>query len=239
VPQSFPESAYSHSHAALSCETIEQLYLNICDKPPGITCTKFYSPGTCWLVVSHPQNLIHPMMGPLQNPRLCVACDGTLATYKFQVFFKTIESGPCDPDRVYMLAQQLLPSSSCVLCPGIQEYPPEICFKTKHFRQWGQPFGRLDADTCTMWHILNNSLQPPSSPLYNACKPCKQLHHDIEQLRRKNADLTEGKKLARIDVSSIYPMQYLSPASAQKRVSRLSKERKNLQAKIDALKLHQ
>ena len=31
-------------------------------------------------------------------------------------------------------------------------------------------------------------------------------------------------------------MQYLSHASAQKRVSRLSKERKNLQIKIDALK---
>ena len=31
-------------------------------------------------------------------------------------------------------------------------------------------------------------------------------------------------------------MQYLSHASAQKRVSRLSKERKNLQAKVDALK---
>jgi len=61
-----------------------------------------------------------------------------------------------------------------------------------------------------MWHIPNNSLQPPSSPL--------QLHHDIEQFRRKNANLTEGKKLARLDVSSNYPMQYLSLASAQKQV---------------------
>ena len=65
------------------------------------------------LVVFHPQNPIHPRMGPLQNSHLCVACDGTLATYHFQVFFKSIESGP---DRVYMLAQQLLPSSSYV-CP--------------------------------------------------------------------------------------------------------------------------
>ena len=116
-----------------TCETLEQLHLNICDKSPGIiTCTKFYSPGTCWLVVSHPQNSIHPRMGTLQNPRLCVVCDGTLATYQFRVFFKTIESGP---DRVYMLAKQLLPSSSFVLCPGIQEYLPEIRFKTKHLRQ--------------------------------------------------------------------------------------------------------
>ena len=51
-----------------------------------------------------------------------------------------------------------------------------------------------------------------------------------------NANLKEGKKLARLDVSSNYPMQYLSPASTQKQVSRLSKERKNLQIKIDALK---
>ena len=45
-----------------------------------------------------------------------------------------------------------------------------------------------------------------------------------------NANLKEGKKLARLDVSSNYPMQYLSPVCAQKQVSRLSKERKNLDA---------
>lgn len=207
-----------HSHA-LSCETLNELYSGICSKFPEITCSKFYSPRKRWLVLFHPQRSIHRGVGPLQNPRLCLACDGTSATYQFQVFFKTDESSLCDPKRLNVLSQQLLPSSEYVICPGIPDYPQEIRFKMTHLHEWGQPFGRLDADACALWHIPDNARQHPTSPLYNACKQCKQLHHDIQQLLKKTADVTTDEKLARVDISSNYPLKYLSPASAKKRVS--------------------
>ena len=132
--------------------------------------------------------------GPLQNPCLSLCCDGTSATYSLQVLFRTVDSGPFEADKVSSYLMQLLPGSEHVACPGIQSYPSDIRFRTKHLCDWGQPFNRLDADTCLLWHVPNNSRQLPSSLLFNACKPCKELHHDTQQLSKRGSTVTDADR---------------------------------------------
>ena len=101
---------------------------------------------------------------------------------------------------------------------GISEYLSEIHLKTKHLHEWGQPFNRLDSDSCKLWHIPNNT-QLTSSPLYNVCRPCKQLHHDIQQLAKRATDTFDAKKQARTSTSN-YGLKYLSPTSQKQRITR-------------------
>ena len=122
-------SGEGHCHAP-SCETLDKLSEKICADIQGVTCSKYFGSDMCWLIVSQPHSLNYPDIGPLDNPRICLTCDGTSITYQFQVFLKTIESGEFDSDRVYELCQQILPSSEYVICPGIPDYPKEIHFKT-------------------------------------------------------------------------------------------------------------
>lgn len=226
-----------HSHSLGTCATLDELSTTTSSKAPELTYTKCYTQNSCWLVITPKQAVIFPDIDPVQSPRLCLTCNGTASvTYLFQVLFKTIESGVCDSDRLDALCQQMLPSSPYVVCPGIPSYPDDIRFKTEHLHEWGQPFSRLDSDLCALWHIPNNARQLPTSSLYNACKQCKQLWHDIQQLAKRSSVVSPGQKLARTSVSSSYPLKYLSPASANKRVSKISKAKKNLQARVESLK---
>ena len=61
----------------------------------------------------------------------------------------------------------------------------------------GSTIFRLDADTCLLWHIPSNACQLPNSPLYNVCKLCKTLHHNIQVLaKRVSSTADETKALA-------------------------------------------
>ena len=108
-------------------------------------------------------------------------------------------------------------------------------FKTKHLREWGKPFLRLDSDTCSLWHIPNNVRQSPSSPLFNACKSCKTLHHDVQVLSKRATATADEKKACRSSVSSNYGLKFLSPASHKERISRNILSRKRLQSQLDAI----
>ena len=70
----------------------------------------------------------------------------------------------------------------------------------------------------------------------NACKQCKQLYHDIQQLLRRSEELSPTKKLTRTSISSHYPLKYLSLSSMKKRVSRLSKVKKTCRLRLMLLK---
>lgn len=140
-----------------------------------------------------------------------------------------------DTTSVTSLLNQLLPDSGYVTCPGISRYPSELSFKTKHLREWGDPFNRTDSDICELWHLANNNRQLPSSALYNVCRLCKQLHHAIQQLLRRNDTVSEAQKQARRSTSSNYGIKFLSPDSQKSRISRNIQERKRLQAKVHDL----
>lgn len=156
--------------------------------------------------------------------------------YHWQVYYITHASGTyTSPSDVAKYLDQLQPGSGCVVCPGISEYPSEIRFKTKHLQEWGPPFHRMSSTECSLWHVPNNFRQAPGSLGYNCCKPCKQLMHDIAQLKRKAISTTESERIMRISTTSNYPISKLSPASQKVRLAKIKHERNNSLTKINAL----
>ena len=123
------------------------------------------------------------------------------------------------------------------VCPGIKEYPraQEIQFETKNLRRWGIPFGRIDAQSYSLWHIPNNIHHPTGDSHRDTCQPCWVLHHDISKLVEKASSLTEAQKMARTSVQSKYPMKYLLPTSRAVRVSKVCKDCQNLAAKLSRI----
>ena len=175
--------------------------------------------------------------GPLQNPRLCIYAAEDSLQFKWQVWFRTISSGTYTFGSVQSFLDQLSTDSGYRVCPGIREYPPEVRFKTKHLREWGLPFNRIDSDNCLLWHIPNNRRHPCGDRLRDGCASCRRLDHDIQQLLQSSAETSEAQKSSRGRVGSNYPLKYLSPASKAERTSRIIKESKNLSAKLSAQSL--
>lgn len=105
-------------------------------------------------------------------------------------------------------------------------------FDTKNVRQWGLPFNHVDAQSCALWHIPHNV---HNHDLRDTCQPCRVLHHGISKLVKKATCVSADQKLARTSVCSNYPLKYLSLTSKAERVSKLSKERKNLAAKLSSV----
>lgn len=173
-------------------------------------------------------------VGPIANPRLCIVAHNDTMKYKWQILFKTISEENYSFEGVRMYLEQLRYSSGYTLCPGLKEYPSEVHFKTKNFREWGVPFGRMDSKYCLLWHIPNNIHHPAGDLLRDTCAPCRRISYDIKQLTDQSKS-TEGHKLSRLTTTSNYPLKYLSPSSKASRISRLTKERKNLSAKVSAL----
>lgn len=177
-----------------------------------------------------------PVAGPLQNPRLCLFQDGDHVSYIWQVYYCSCDSGTYTTfSDVEEYLRQLQPSSGYVMCPGIREYPSEIRVKTKHLKEWEAPFNRKFSSECSLWHVPNNTHQAPESAMYNCCKACKQLAHDVKQLKRKAITTTGADRIARTSTSSNYPISKLSPASRNLRIAKISQERKNLATKVKAL----
>ena len=114
----------------------------------------------------------------------------------------------------------------------MKEYPEEVRFETKKVRRWGLPFNRIDCESCTLWHIPNNTHHPTGDELREACKSCRLLHRGITKLVKKATCTTLEQQLASASVHSNYPLKYLSPTNKAERVSKLSKERKNLTTEL-------
>ena len=81
---------------------------------------------------------------------------------------------------------------------------------------------------CHLWHVPHNVNHPTGDELRDTCKQCRLLHHDITKLIME-ADSAPERKLARTPFTIV---KYLSPASRIERVSKLSKDRKNLASKL-------
>ena len=82
-------------------------------------------------------------------------------------------------------------------------------------------------------HMTNNAavlLESYSKVV--SCQPCQRLSDDINQLCERVYASSEGQKLARSTIQSNYPLKYLSPNSRLIRVGRVTKEQKNLGARL-------
>ena len=172
--------------------------------------------------------------GPMVNPRLCILGPGDDVSYKWQVFFLTVDEGKYCSETINRYLEQMLPSSGYHVCPGIMKYPHEtIRFHTKNLREWGIPFiNRVDSKQCELWHIPNNVHHPAGDQLHNTCQKCRFLHQDIQKLLKTSEAVSEEQKLARSSVGSKYPLKYLSPVTKAKRVSKVCRERVTLTAKL-------
>ena len=149
------------------------------------------------------------------------------------MFYKEVAYGAYSgPSDILHYLEQLLTTSGFVICPGLKEYPKQLGFKTKHLVEWGPPFCRISSDNCTMWHLPHNLAE---SSLFQCCKACKQLQHDIKQLVQRADETTEVQKRSRTLPSSKYPISKLSPDSQKKRIASVMVERKYLISKINRL----
>ena len=100
----------------------------------------------------------HALGGPLQNPRLCIVHEAQSSHFYWQIYYSTIQDGLyCSPSDVEMYLEQLVPSSGCVIFPGIRSYPDQIRFTTKNLQQWGPPFNQMFSANCAQWHLPNNA----------------------------------------------------------------------------------
>jgi len=155
-------SPSSHSHQANSCPFLDPLHVAISGKESRFSLSIHHSPTDMLsLRVECEDRVSETDCGPLSNPFMIFFCNGRSVTYKFCTFFKTIKSGLVDTTSVTSLLNQLLPDSGYVTCPGISRYPSELSFKTKHLREWGDPFNRTDSGICELWHLANNNRQLP------------------------------------------------------------------------------
>jgi len=144
------------------------------------------------------------LAGQILDPNILLCCDGCSIMYKFSAFFQIFASGHANIAKFLSYLRSLLPDPGYVICPGISNYPFNLRFKSKHLHEWGEPLNRLDSDTCELWHVPNNSRQLPSSELYNVCKSCKQLSHDIQQLVKRDSTITGAQRRSRTMPSPNY-----------------------------------
>lgn len=111
--------------------------------------------------------------------QLCICATGSSACYMWQLFFQAIVEGDYMLEVIQPFLDQLPMSSGYMVCPGIGEYLTEVCFKTKHLREWGLQFTRLDSQICLLWHLSNNSSYPHGHKLRNVFTDCRRLNLEI------------------------------------------------------------
>jgi len=69
----------------------------------------------------------------------------------------------------------------------------------------------------------------PESVVYNCCKPCKQLGHDVHQLQRRAINTTEHRRIESTCPSSNCPISKLSPVSQKLRIAKITQSVRHYQ----------
>ena len=154
--------------------------------------------------------------GPVYNPRLLISDDGMeKPQLEFQVFFRSICSEPYSSEAAEVHLKSLLPASGYTVCPGIPNFPAEVHFQPKKYREWKSPFVHRYSQECKFWHVPSHRKRSPEDPLYDSCPSCKLLWHDLDALA-KRAHITSPSTRAKWQLpSSRRALKYLSPHSLQ------------------------
>ena len=106
------------------------------------------------------------LVGVMCNPRLCMAAVGGMITYSFQVFFKVIAEGSCEPNDLSDIEgylSQLSDSFRFVVCPGIREYPPQYDSKPKFGQIPSNGSSRASAASGTFLTTVDRARTPKAS----------------------------------------------------------------------------
>ena len=129
--------------------------------------------------------------------------------YVVKVLFHDVLKGTLKHDRD--LVDLFRVSTENVICPGLSMVAEKEHSKLK--RSWGFPFDRMDSKNCSMLHKPQNRKQMPGSDLYNVCRRCKRLHHELKAMSKKR----EQNSAEHISKSSKCNWRFLSPKSQRRR----------------------
>ena len=84
--------------------------------------------------------------GPIYNPRMVISVDDQgHAQMEFQVFFRTMLKEAYSRQAADPHLESMLRESGYSVCPGIPEYPLEVCFKSKNYRKWHELLSLVSA----------------------------------------------------------------------------------------------
>ena len=151
--------------------------------------------------------------------------------YVVKVLFRDVLKGTLKHDRDLVYLFRVITEN--VICPGLNLVASKERSTLK--RSWGFPFDRMDSKNCCMLHKPQNRKQMPGSDLYNVCRSCKKLHHELKAMSKKREQNAAG----RISKSSKCNWRFLSPKSQKRRwravtsgVRRLEREVKRLNKQL-------
>ena len=148
--------------------------------------------------------------------------------YVVKVLFRDVLKGTLKHDRDLVYLFRVI--TEHVVCPGLS-----MAQRSTLKRCWGFPFDRIDSKNCCLLHKPQNRKQMPGSDLYNVCRSCKKLHHELKAMSKKREQNAAG----RISKSSKCNWRFLSPKSQKRRwravtsgVRRLEREVKRLNKQL-------
>lgn len=227
----------AYLHKSLYSEPLETLedvvkFLSACYPTLDVQQIFIESSGSMrtWVLVSTSQYIVDDDIGPYKPTLLTFHPDGhyTLSVLRQVTINGNWQSARAPYKEVTDLLDTLLSNSGYLVCPGIvrydETYGAAIQFVSKNLRVWGHPMRRHDAKTCCLWHKPNNSQLDVSSPMYNACAPCKILYHDLNAIKKR----AEAASLSRPSKQN-NPSKCLSEASqTNKHAARGRTKRKRL-----------
>ena len=173
----------------------------------------------------------HSPAGLISRARIVITED---KKYDFQVLLRSKGSGYIDSvEKFIELCSMIDPTGGYKFCPGIDTqlyetwYPSVVQYDLKSVRKASDPIARIDSAKYMFWHKLarNSSLTERSMDAV-LCQACKRLRSDLEQRLKTSSRVTVQDKENRIQLSSHFPVKYLSPDSQkEKQQTQLKRKR--------------
>lgn len=159
--------------------------------------------------------------------------------YDLQILYLSIETGSvANLDEFISVCYKISNGAQYKFCPGLEKkfyydtYFATIRYHIKSVGLWEKSFSRIDSKNCSMWHQLSkNRSKEEKKSLEVLCGSCKRLCTDLEY-RKRQSDVSPARKAARLQSSSHFKEQYLSPASQDVRKKATQAERSADKAKL-------
>ena len=139
------------------------------------------------------------------------------------MLLKTVENGVIKTLEQFKAVCTRMLGHDWKFCPGIdmddyEECKEAIRYDIKTVQVTKSPISRVDSVKCKLWfQIAKNSPKEEKEAEAVMCMHCKQTRREMQYAVNRVAKVTESQKAKRTQVSSSYPLKYLSPASQQLR----------------------
>ena len=179
----------------------------------------------------------HPPHGMTSRVQITVQ----YKSYSIYVLMRLWKEGQLESiDDVFELCSILGNKSKHKFCPGIdfdyyeREYYQAIRFHIKSVRQSSYPFSRVDSVNCKLLFVPAANVTVVEKEASEVkCSACKGLIHYLNLQKKRTLAESPGRKIKRQQPSSRARLQYMSPASQQKRKQLAQYERSSSIRKLN------